>query len=216
MTFRILLAFAAFFSLLSSSSAGAFSLDVWNVLELDASDDAIDLQLGTSGSQTTLTLQWNAGTDDSPGALGVDKLYINNTSSSLAVVGVFMNAISAANDVTSAWLPTNGGTNAGGGFGLFVEKVAEPSGDGGIAPNSLIFVLNGRYDVSSFVANASGATFAAHVRYANGCSGWVADGGQAGSSGSDANCGGTPVPEPSAALVFAAGALIVGTHLRRR
>jgi len=92
------------------------------------------------------------------------------------------------------------------------------AGLGGIAPGSLIFVLGGLYDPSSFVANTSGASFAAHVRYANGCSGWVADGGRAGSSGSDSNCGGatTAVPEPGAALVFAAGMLVFATTMRRR
>jgi hypothetical protein len=52
--------------------------------------------------------------------------------------------------------------------------------------------------------------------YGNECSGWVADGGPPGGSGSDPNCGGTPVPEPSAALAFGAGALIVGSAVRRR
>jgi hypothetical protein len=199
------------------ASAHALRLDVWNVDELAASDDYIDLQLGSSNGQTTLTLQWIGGADDSPGAIGIDKLYINNADSSLSVVGVFMNAVSAVNDVTSAWLPTNGGLNAGGGFGLFVEKVAEPGGSGGIAPNSLVFVLDGAYASTSFVPNASGASFAAHVRYANGCSGWVADGGRSGADGSDASCGpGTAVPEPSAALVFGAGAIVLGGALRRR
>lgn len=205
-------------SMLCIGSVQALTLDVWNVDELDASDDSIDLQFGVSNGMTTLSLQWRAGAvADTPGALGIDKLFINNRDSSLEVVGVYMNAISAANSVTSSWLPTNGGLNAGGGFGLFVEKVAEPAGDGGVAPNSLIFVLNGLYDVSSFVANANGASFAAHVRYGNSCSGWVADGGTAGSSGSDSNCGrgSSPVPEPGAALVFGAGLLIVATSMRR-
>jgi hypothetical protein len=205
-------------SMLCIGSAQALSLDVWNVNELDASDDYIDLQFGTFGGATTLTLQWIDGAADTSGALGIDKLFINNRDSSLSVVGVFVNAISVVNDVTSSWLPTNGGTNAGGGFGLFVEKVAEPSGDGGVAPNSLIFLLDDAYATSSFVANANGAAFAAHVRYANSCSGWVADGGTGGSSGSDANCGRgiNPVPEPSAALVFGAGTLIFAASMRRK
>jgi hypothetical protein len=204
--------------LLSSATAHAATLNVWNVAQLDASDDYIDIQLGTSGGKTTLTLQWVGGAADTPGAIGVDKLFINNTDTSLEVSSVYRNAILAANDVTSAWLPTNGGTNAGGGFGLFVEKVTEASGDGGIAPNSLIFVLNGLYAPASFVPNADGATFAAHVRYANSCSGWVADGGTGGDGGSDSKCGrgGTPVPEPGAATVFGAGALIFAGALRRR
>lgn len=119
--------------------------------------------------------------------------------------------------MTSAWLPTGGGTHAGGGFGSFVEKMADPAGGGGIAPDSLVVVLDGLYAPASFVPGAAGASFAVHVRYANGCSGWAADGGRAGGSGSDTSCGGTTaVPEPSAALVFTAGVGVVGSVLRRR
>jgi hypothetical protein len=196
-------------------AANALRLDVWNVDELEASDDYVDLQFGSYQGNTTLSIQWMGGADDSSGALGIDKFFINNASSSLAVVNVFRGSILAGNDVSSAWLPTGGGTNAGGGFGGFTEKVAEPAGRGGIG-EALIFVLNGSYTASSFAANARGATFAAHLRYGNGCSGWVADGGRSGGSGSDAACGGVAaVPEPSAALVFAVGAVLVGGSMRR-
>jgi hypothetical protein len=40
--------------------------------------------------------------------------------------------------------------------------------------------------------------------------------GTAGDDGSSTHCGASPVPEPSAALVFCAGALAVGGALRRR
>ena len=217
MSTRSLLAAALLACLLPLASAQALTLGTWNVAELDASDDVIDLQFGTSGSRTTLTLRWQGGASDTPGALGIDKFYINNSTTTLSVVSVYVGSISSANDVTSAWLPTNGGLNAGGGFGVYVEKVAEPAGSGGIAPSSLIFVLNGAYSPSSFLANARGSAFAAHVRYNNGCSGWVASGGT-GSTSSDSQCGAPPtaVPEPSAALVFAAGLLVTGGALSRR
>jgi len=198
-------------------AAQALTLNIWDYDELQASDDFVELQFGTFDGMTTITLQWVGGADDTdtPGAIGIDKLFINNDSA-LEVEAVYANSIVATNDVTGAWLPTSGGTEAGGDFGLFIEKVTEPSGDGGIDPNTLIFVLDGLYDPTSFVANSNGASFAVHVRYGNDCSGWVADGGTAGASGSDANCGGNPVPEPSAALAFGAGALVVGSTLRRR
>lgn len=197
-------------------AAQALLLDTWNVDELQASDDYVDLQFGTFNGDTTITLSWIGGIDDTPDALGIDKLFINNLDTSLEVAAVYSNAILAANDVTSDWLPTNGGTQAGGGFGIFVGKVNEPSGDGGIAPDSLIFVLDGLYDLASFVQNADGASFAVHVRYANSCSGWAADGGTPGASGSDAGCGSALVPEPSAAVAFAAGLVVFGTAARRR
>ena len=216
MSTRALLLAALLMTVVPFTSAHALTMSTWNVAELDASDDYVDLQFGTSGSQTTLTLQWIGGAFDTPGALGIDKFYINNSSASLSVVGVFIDSIAAANDVTSSWLPTNGGLTAGGGFGVYVETVAEAGGTGGIAPSSLIFVLNGSYTPGSFLANAQGSAFAAHVRYANGCSGWVASGGT-GSTDSDSNCGSTTaVPEPSAALVFAAGLLVTGGALSRR
>jgi len=167
---------------------------------------------------TTLTLQWVGGADDTPGAIGVDKLFINNSDATLEVSAVYTDAILAANGVTDDWLPMNGRTNAGGGFGFFVEKVKDSGGSDGIAPSSLIFVLDGVYAPVSFVANTAGVRFAAHVRYANSCSGWVAAGGAPGWSGSDATCGEAivPAPEPSAALAFGVGALVVGSRLRRR
>lgn len=204
-------------AVLPVAPASALRLDVWNVDELAASDDYVDLQFGSTGRATTLTLQWVGGGADTVGALGIDKLFINDSSGSLSVVSVFTNTIAAANDVTSAWLPTHGGTNAGGGFGRFVEKVTDSASRGGVGGNALVFVLDGLYAPSSFTSNANGASFAVHARYANGCSGWAADGGRPGNSGSDSSCGGTSaVPEPSAAMVFGLGAVIVGGALRRR
>lgn len=197
------------------STAQALMLDTWNYDDLQASGDYVDLQFGTFDGNTTLTLQWIGGANDIPDSIGVDMLYINNRDTALEVVNVYVNSIVAANDVTGDWMPTNGGTQAGGGFGIFVERTAEPGGDGGIAPNSLIFVLNGLYSEASFIANADGASFAIHARD-GACSGWAANGGTPGSSGSNSGCSGAPVPEPSAALAFAAGALIVGSTLRRR
>jgi hypothetical protein len=216
MSIRLLFLALAVAVAIPLGTAHALMLNTWNVDELQASDDYVDLQFGTNGGRTTLTLQWIGGADDTPGAQGIDELFINNRDSSLEVVAVYVNTISALTNVTGAWLPTNGGTNAGGGFGSFVEKVTEPSGDGGISPDSLIFVLNGLYSEASFIANSAGASFAIHARYENSCSGWAADGGQPGSSGSDSNCGTAPVPEPSAALAFAAGGLVIGGTLRRR
>jgi hypothetical protein len=217
MSIRLLFLALAVAVAIPLGTAHALMLDTWNVDELQASDDYVDLQFGTNGGRTTLTLQWIGGADDTPGAQGIDELFINNRDSSLEVVAVYVNTISALTNVTGAWLPTNGGTNAGGGFGSFVEKVTEPSGDGGISPDSLIFVLNGLYSEASFIANSAGASFAIHARYENSCPGWASDdGGQPGNSGSDSNCGTTPVPEPSAALAFAAGGLVIVGTLRRR
>ena len=73
-----------------------------------------------------------------------------------------------------------------------------------------------RFFTLSILIAVAAPVGAAHLRYDNGCSGWVADGGTAGDDGSSAHCGASPVPEPSAALVFCAGALAVGGALRRR
>jgi hypothetical protein len=217
MSIRLLFLALAVAVAIPLGTAHALMLNTWNVDELQASDDYVDLQFGTNGGRTTLTLQWIGGADDTAGAQGIDKLFVNNRDSSLEVVAVYVNTISAVSNVTGAWLPTNGGTNAGGGFGSFVGKVTEPSGDGGISPDSLIFVLNGFYSEASFIANSAGASFAVHARYENNCSGWAADdGAQPGNGGSDSNCGNAPVPEPSAALAFAAGGLVIVGTLRRR
>ena len=47
----------------------ALTLDTWNVDELQASDDYVDLQFGTFDGNTTITLQWVGGADDTSGAL---------------------------------------------------------------------------------------------------------------------------------------------------
>ena len=87
------------------ASAHALTMGTWNVAELDASDDVVDLQFGTSGSRTTLTLQWLGGSADTPGALGIDKFFINNASTSLSVVNVFIDAISAASSPAALRTP---------------------------------------------------------------------------------------------------------------
>jgi len=111
-------------SLLCIGSAQALPLDLLNVSQRNATARVID----ASGSLMMLAVQWTPGAAaNTPGALGIDDRGINGRDTSLAVVRVYVDASSAANSVTSSWLPTNGGSSAGGGFAAFVESFAEPA-----------------------------------------------------------------------------------------
>lgn len=218
--------------MLPTAAADALMLDVWNLSELNDSDNFVDVQIGASNGSTTLTVRWVGGVDDTPGGIGIDKFLINNSDPSIEVVSVFENSIAAANDVTSEWWGADGDPLGMGpdGFRLFVEKLFDPFGDGGIDPDSLIFVLDDLYAEDSFVDNWAGSSFAAHVRYAGSCNGWVSNAGRGGMR-SDADCAGIgpgtnttdgrgggsdAIPEPGAALVFAAGLGVLSASRRWR
>jgi len=184
------------------SQANALMLDSWNVKELNASGDYVNVTSGTNW----FSMQWVAGSSNGLQALGIDTVFYN---SAISVSKVFLGSNSGAQttDVTSDWNLNFGGTNGGGGFGNFASKKnLDPGGTDGIS-NFITFLLSS--DVTfPFAANANGATMDAHVRYEQSCSGWVSDG--SGDSESNGNCGGESVPEPTPLVLLAIGLGLLG------
>lgn len=193
--------------------ADLITLNSWNVDEINASGDYVQVITGTVDGRTTLTIQWIEGSisDDLWTAIGLDKFFYN---SSVGVHGIYVNSVSVANDVTSLWTTDYraAGYNAGGGFGSFLTRNTESAGQYAIN-DTLIFVLNGT--VASWTTNSNDFLFAAHVRYGQDCSGWVGGpGGEGHESASSSDC--VPVPEPATLALFGLGLLGFGLSRRRR
>jgi hypothetical protein len=180
------------------STGEAVSLTSWNVTELNGTGDRVEVTIGSSGGTLTLAVQWIAGAGNLLTPVGIDFFAYNGTAS--------FNSVSGS---SGAW--SDQGSKNMAGFGSFTHRLHGPGDDGGIAP-ALLFTLSGS---SVFPFNASGAQFAAHVRYGNGCSGFVSTAGASSSLvGSDSSCGAVRVPEPSSLLLLAV-ALAFGACLLR-
>jgi hypothetical protein len=184
------------------AEAAIFTLNNWNVTELDVSDDFVEVRTGTSDcgglglpSGTNLCFRWFEGpTVEGPGALGIDQFFYD--SSSLPTLA------------PAEWTPpppsegcASGSHTADGFTGTFETRCQSPGGTTGIS-SWVGFTL------PSLTGLDSAEDFAAHVRYANNCSGFVSGRTvKEGSGGSDANCGGA-VPEPGSLAVL--GGTLVG------
>ena len=201
-------------------------LNNWNVQELNDNGDFIDVMIGQYKDHTVVKLQWHSGGPGSPLAIGVDKFYYNCEGCKLtnkknddadklgAVLAVFYGDIGVdiGTDISGDWTTNYGGKTANS-FGKHNSRKNRDSGGTGGIDEALIFLLNGPL---AFYANDTPnyATFTAHVRYGDGCSGWVSDG-RPRSVGLDANC--ARVPEPSSVALLAIGVFVLaGTIAWRR
>lgn len=191
-------------ALLFSFNTQAYMLNNWNVNELDASGDYVQLNVLYSGGNTYLQLGWHEGdvNDSTPTAIGIDTVFYNcvdctfssqpgdDSTNYAGLVGATVDSIGGD---TRSWSGNYGGVTAGGGFGTFASRANSDSGGTDGITNTLFLELLG--DVA-FTPNDLGSMFAVHVRYNNECSGWVSDG-PGGDNVSDGNCGQTTVSEPS-------------------
>ncbi len=201
-------------ALLLSVQAQAYLLDNWNVNELDASGDYVEINVSHDAGNTFLAISWfeNDTSDSSPTAIGIDTVFYNCDLCSFSPrpgddTGSFGGLLDSN---LGSWSGNFGGVTGGGGFGDFSSRHnADGGGTDGIT-NTIVLELLG--DVS-FSANSLGSIFDVHVRYDNGCSGWASDGPNGGSD-SDSNCGTTEVPEPSSIVLLLVGLIGVVTSRR--
>lgn len=190
-------------------AANALVLGTWNEPVLQSSGDTVTVGINETTDGTMFSLLWN---DNSPSdglyALGIDTVFYN---SSTPVSAVF----SGGTDITSLWTLNYAGSTSGGGFGTFDSgKSLQGGGTYGVSGTPLYFLLAGSN--VTFPLNSMGASFAVHVRYSNGCSGWVSNATQSSSSPSYSCGGGSKVPEPSSLLLLLLGMGLLGIGMLRR
>ena len=197
---------------LSAAPASAdfiYELDTWGESSIQDSGDLVQVIVGESSGNTTLTFQWQEAdtSDDLWTAIGLDTIYYN------ADALVMMVLDQDGDDVTSDWKLNFGGENAAD-LGSFLSRQnLDGGGTGGIYPGSITLVLG---DLVQLDPNSLGANFAAHVRYGDDCSGWVSDGQLKGTATDSGTCRSTPVPEPGTLALFGIGLVAIGFSSRRK
>jgi hypothetical protein len=202
---RVVLTAGVVTGVLALSVAGAHAaiilLQNWNITQLAASDDAVRVRTGADCDPLDLRkicVEWLQGSSDLPvTAIGIDTFFYDIS----AIDGESVPRILSVTDNNSSWRFNFGGPVADGFVGRFDSKKSEGSGE---TSRSLVFTLTG--------PTGDLQDFAVHVRYTNGCSGWVSNRElNPGAQKSDVRCAGVKVPEPPTGTLF--GFSIVGVAL---
>jgi hypothetical protein len=203
--------------LVAPFAASADTLSIWNVSDIGASGDIVEVTLGTmeidGKTVSTLTIQWQEGddTDDLTSATALDQFYFNTNSTDWSIVQVTQyDGIGGSFDDTANWNFGVGNVQSGasGLFGSFASKNNKetPADTGGIEPNSTMFIFD---SIISLDPNSRGATASAHVRYGDqDCSGWVSNPTTVDTSKiGPGTCGSIQVPEPAPLALLGLGLL---------
>jgi hypothetical protein len=202
---RVVLTAGVVMGVLALSVAGAHAaiilLQNWNVTQLDASDDAVQVKTGLDCDPTDpkkICVEWLPGSSHlSVTANGIDTFFYDIS----AIEGESVPHITSVTGNFSSWQFNFDGKVADGFVGKFDSQRSQGPGETSL---SLVFTLNGPTEGLK--------DFAVHVRYTNGCSGWVSNREvNPGSQQSDVRCAGVKVPEPPTGTLF--GFSIVGVAL---
>ncbi len=179
-----------------------FTLNNWNDPVLDASSDAVNVDVSTVDGFTQLAVYWFDGNSGLT-AIGIDQFAYHGVTAT----------VSFAPESWTSPPPSEGFTYGGvqnmDGFGSFYAKGADPGGTLGTSfANRIIFTLNS--DVTSLFT--SDTQFAAHVRYGDGCSGFVS--GRTAEGNATSSCG-SSVPEPTSLLFLGVALAAIGIWRRK-
>jgi hypothetical protein len=187
------------------AAAAIFTLDNWNVTQLDSTDDKVVVKTGSDCSGgNTICVQWVEGVDEgAPSAIGIDHFWYDVSTTD----GESVPSVSIISGNSTSWSFNFDGCTADG-FGCFDSKKNAGGADTGGISAALIFMRSG--DISSL------AQFAAHVRYNNNCSGFVSNR-TASTTESNTNCGAQVSEPPVLALsgLVLLGVALVGRRWRR-
>ena len=76
--------------LLPLGQAQAIVLNNWNDVDLDASGDSIEIEIGKIDGDTFFAMKWGAGADNELSAIGIDQVYYNCEGCSFSIRPVSM------------------------------------------------------------------------------------------------------------------------------
>jgi hypothetical protein len=145
----------------------------------------INVHIDNTGATTVLTVTW-IGDNLQNTPIGIDQFGYNS------------NAL--ASSLSGSWSQADCNTCNIDGFGTMLSEIDDPGG----TDTEFNFTLNAL--VTTFPENENGAEFIAHVRYSDGCSGFVSDG-ISKSAETSTNCTIGEIPEPATLLLVVAGLL---------
>jgi hypothetical protein len=172
------------------------TLDSTNVVGVSIT---INVHIDNTGATTVLTVTW-LGDNLQNTPIGIDQFGYNSNALATSLSGSWSQA-----DCNP---PGQDSCNMDG-FGRMLSEIDDPGG------NDITFNFTLDALVTNFAENKQGAEFIAHIRYSDGCSGFVSDG-KSKSPEPSTSCLIEEIPEPATLLLVVAGLLGIAAAQRKR